>query len=301
MKKVFYIIFILFFLLGCTPKEYTENLEIGKEALKSEKYDEAVIAFNSAKKEKYTDEVNDLLNLAELMNDSVIAFNKGEFEASIYTAEKVKELKGDSKLEEDTISKANLLIKQSEEAKKALETIQKNITKGKTLLEENKFDEAYTVFEELSKNKELSEVESNSTLKTEVLTLMNDTLNKKKVYQEEQEKKKQEEEKKKLEEEKKRKEAEEKKQQEEELKQQEEANKPLTPEEAIELVKQYIDYDPNPNVHFVYEYDNDHGDYVIHVMEEVIDDPETKEGHYATWGWYAVDPVEKFVYDNMNY
>jgi len=46
---------------------------------------------------------------------------------------------------------------------------------------------------------------------------------------------------------------------------------------------------------------NEHGDYVFHVYEIVIDDPITKVGHTATWGWYGVDPINKIVYDAFNY
>ncbi|WP_347549027.1 hypothetical protein ABFG93_16080 [Pseudalkalibacillus hwajinpoensis] len=75
----------------------------------------------------------------------------------------------------------------------------------------------------------------------------------------------------------------------------------LTREEAVQMVKVYASVPDHPNVHIDYSYDNDNGDWVYQVYEVVIDDPETKEGHTATWGWFAVDPEQGYVYDNFNY
>ena len=293
--------FIFLFLAACTSKAYTENLELGKTALKEEKYSDAVKSLTIALNEKETEEVKRLLHLAELMNESANTYNEGNYEASIYTAKKVKEIKGHTKLEDDIILKASSIINVSEEAIDKEAEIQENLIKGKTLLDQNKFDEAYAIFEKMVNDKTVMELESNKAVRNEISNLMNETIDKKKAYLEEQEKKQQEEEKKRKEAEEQAKLAAEQKAKEEERKLQEEANKPLTHEQAIELVKQYINYQPNPNVHIVYDHDNENGDYVIQVYEVVIDDPATKEGHTATWGWYAVDPVNKYVYDNMNY
>lgn len=301
MKKFIFLSFIFLFLAACTPKAYTENLEVGKTALKEEKYSDAVKSLTIALNEKETEEVKRLLHLAELMNESINAYNEGNYEASIYTSKKVKELKGHSKLEEDVILKASSIINVSEEAIEKEEEIQENVIKGKTLLDQNKFDEAYAIFEKIANDKTVMELESNKSVRNEISNLMNETIDKKKAYLEEQEKKRQDEEKKRKEAEEQAKLEAEQKAKEEERKRQEEENKPLTHEQAIELVKQYINYQPNPNVHVAYDHDNENGDYVIQVYEVVIDDPDTKEGHTATWGWYAVDPVNKYVYDNMNY
>ncbi|MGM0903635.1 MAG: hypothetical protein ACQEXB_21365 [Bacillota bacterium] len=298
MRKVLFFSAMILLLIACTPKAYTENLEAGKNALKEEKYAEAVQALSSAQKEKETDEVNSLLHLAERMNDCLTAFSNGEYEASAFTAKKIAALKAHSELEEEIIRKSVSLLESAEKEIKHKELVQEKIIKGQTLLGENKFDEAYIIFKELLEDKT---VLNDNSLMTKLNNLMIDTVDKKKKFLEEEEQKKLAAAKKKQEEEARLKEAEEKKKQEEERKRQEEANKPLTPEQAIELVKQYIDYEPNPNVHFSYDHDNENGDYVIWVYEFVIDDPVTKEGHSATWGWYAVDPVEKYVYNNMNY
>ena len=49
----------------------------------------------------------------------------------------------------------------------------------------------------------------------------------------------------------------------------------------------------------LYDHMNEQGDYVIHVYEIVTDNPETGEGHTATWGWYAVDPITGEIKDDL--
>lgn len=75
----------------------------------------------------------------------------------------------------------------------------------------------------------------------------------------------------------------------------------ISKDEVENLVKQYLDLDDHPNIHVEYDHDNENGDYVVQVFEVVINDPVTKKGHRATWGWYGVDPVNGCVYDAFNY
>jgi len=177
MRKVIFFSTMILLLVACTPKAYTEHLESGKSALKEAKYAEAVQAFSSAQKEKETDEVNSLLNLAELMNDSVTAFSNGEYEASIYTAKKIEAIKTSSELEEEIDRKSASLIELAENEIKNRELVHERIIKGQTLLEENKFDDAYKMFEELSDDKTVLKDHS---LKTKLNNLMKYTIDKKK-------------------------------------------------------------------------------------------------------------------------
>ncbi|WP_143414833.1 hypothetical protein [Geobacillus sp. E263] len=79
-----------------------------------------------------------------------------------------------------------------------------------------------------------------------------------------------------------------------------EKNRPLAHEEAEQLVRDYLNIDSTTsNVFVKYDHDNERGHYVFQVYELVIDNYETKEGHTATIGWYAVDPVNKTVYDAL--
>ena len=72
----------------------------------------------------------------------------------------------------------------------------------------------------------------------------------------------------------------------------------LTSSEAVQLVKNYLNIN-NDKMHV--EYDHMDGDnYIIHVFEVVIDDPQTNVGHTATYGWYGVNKQTKKIYDAFN-
>jgi hypothetical protein len=74
------------------------------------------------------------------------------------------------------------------------------------------------------------------------------------------------------------------------------ANKTLTPEQTIEIVKkQFSQYNSNPNLHYEYDHDISHDGrefYVIHIYENV-------DNHTATIGWYGVDKITGRIYDEM--
>ncbi|MEH7414431.1 hypothetical protein V7266_03945, partial [Neobacillus drentensis] len=86
----------------------------------------------------------------------------------------------------------------------------------------------------------------------------------------------------------------------EQRQQQEVANKTLTHEQAVQIVKEHLNIKSSQNVKIVYDHDAANGDYIIKVYEFVIDNPSTGEGHTATWGWYGVNKQTKAVYDAMN-
>jgi len=76
------------------------------------------------------------------------------------------------------------------------------------------------------------------------------------------------------------------------------ANKTLTHEQAIEVVKkQFPDYKNNANLHYEYDHDSSHDGrqfYVIHIFEYV-------DSHTATMGWYGIDTVTGRIYDEMTF
>ena len=155
------------------------------------------------------------------------------------------------------------------------------------MLEQNNFDEAYTAFQNVAQTEnqhpKLEEITKES------LALMNQTLEKKNAFLTEQKEK---------EEAAKKAEAERIAQEKQKAAQ---TPQKISKEQAEQNVRQFLNLQPNPNLLVEYDHDNENGDYVIHVYEVVIDDPETKEGHTATWGWYGVDPDNGFVYDAFNY
>lgn len=291
MKKILVLICALLFLGGCTPKEYLRQLENGEEELKNGNYEESIESFEKAKAKKETNTVNKLLNISNLLNESKTALENGEFEISIYNAKKIKGIKNMGKYEEIATKNADQLIQESNKLLTIKKEIESSIQKGKTLLEQNKFDEAYNTFKQ-AKNNELKEKNFFIDVQSSLTELMQQSIEAKKTYNEKIEAEKE------LAEAKKKEEA--KKRAEEEKKKQEEADKTLTHKQAEDLVRQYLDIKPNPNV-FV-EYDHDEGNnFIIHVYEVVVDDPNTMEGHTATWGWYGVNKNSRIVYDAFNY
>ncbi|MED3550182.1 hypothetical protein [Cytobacillus praedii] len=286
MKKYLAIIFV-FLLIGCTPKAYTTSLENGKTQLDGNDFSEALKYFEKAEEEKSTEEVNLLIKASDLLNESKKALEAGEFEASVYNAKLVKDIeesKDTMGVLEVAFKKADEIAKESSEHLIQKNKIEDSITKGKTLLEQNKFDEAYATFKDANlnnsnKNKVILD------LSNELNNLMKQTLEAKKAYTEKIEKERQA--------------AEAKKKEEAARKVAEEKKKGLTEEQAKERVKQYIDLKPNPNVFVELDRVED-GNFIFQVYEIVIDDPVTQEGHTATWGWYGVNK-NGIVYDAFNY
>jgi Skp family chaperone for outer membrane proteins len=90
---------------------------------------------------------------------------------------------------------------------------------------------------------------------------------------------------------------EEKRRSEEERKKKEKSS--LTKEEAVQLVIEMTGMTPAESFFVEYDHHTLEGHYVIHLYEVVIDDPETREGHTATYGWYGVVPDTGEVYDYM--
>ncbi|MEI2328961.1 hypothetical protein [Priestia megaterium] len=77
----------------------------------------------------------------------------------------------------------------------------------------------------------------------------------------------------------------------------------LTHEQAEELVRKQQGYSINDPVHIVvYDHDDEDGNYVIHDLEDVKDDPNTpySEAHEATYGWYSVNPKTGEIIDLLN-
>ncbi|QQP13008.1 hypothetical protein FJQ98_02735 [Lysinibacillus agricola] len=296
-------LFILcIFLVGCTSKVYTDNFDKGKIELENGNYSEAIKFFEIAEQEKNTKEIDELISIAKILNDSLIAKKEGKFEASNYNAEKIIDYKikeeVNKKIIESTKKQAREIVKQTDVESAQKEELEANISKGKVLLEQQKFDEAYTIFNALvTQEGDYPSYKLFKDLFVQATNLAKETVDKKEAYIVEQQNKAEEEKKKKAEEEKQRKIAEENAKKEAQKQAQ---NAKVSKEQAKQLVIQKLQLPNNPNLFVEYEYDNEHGDYVFHVYEVVIDDPKTKEGHTATWGWYGVDPKNKYVYDAFN-
>lgn len=293
MKKLSFIILCIF-LVGCTSKTYTENLNNGTSEFKEGNYSEAIELFKVAAKEENTNEIDELLSITTILNDSFTALNEGEFEASVFNAKKIDGYKVEEKSNEEIYglakSEADRILTEANKAISQKADLDEKIAKGKVLLEQQKFDEAYEIFNALVSKEDYLDSKVINSLLTEAENLAKETTEKKEVHTLAEQKKAEEEKQRKLAAEQAKK-AEQKKAQ----------NAKLTKEQAVKLVREQYDIPNKPNLFVEYDHDNEHGDYVIQVYEVVIDDPVTKEGHTATWGWYGVDPIQKLVYDAFDY
>jgi tetratricopeptide (TPR) repeat protein len=73
----------------------------------------------------------------------------------------------------------------------------------------------------------------------------------------------------------------------------------MTKEEAVQRVIDTTGIAPSETFFVEYDHQTPEGHFVIHLYEVVIDDPETREGHTATYGWYGVVLETGEVYDYL--
>ncbi|MGD6892153.1 hypothetical protein [Bacillus mobilis] len=286
MKKLMMIICLLLLTVGCSSKEYDQQMGLGKKAMEDGQYKEAVRYFENAAKEKSTDEIQQYIRLANQMQDSEEALKDGKYEVAIASAEKVIKIK-----EEKIIKgKAEQLIKEAKDLQEKTKSTEKQIQVGKELLHEKKYEEAYETFKEVADKKVSQQFVKDAT------TLMNEAVTAKKQYEDEQEKvrKEQIELEKKKQEQQKIKEEEKRKQQlkekEEEKKKAETSVSNISTAEAEGLVRKQYNVPANTIVE--YDHDNEKGDYVIHVYNVIVNG---EEGHTATVGWFDVNPKTKRI------
>ena len=282
MKKIAFLILTVLILSACTPKAYTESFDAGKAALQKGDFEQAINKFENALEEKETDEAKNYLHFAQTLQESRTLFHSGDFDAAINSIKKLLKEKASEKLAGKVTKQANALLKEIQQAKTVSVTMKEKMIKGKTLLEDNQFDQAAAVFKEVAETTNLPDVAEIETMAKDAAALLAETSKKKnsaeqEIHQQEETANKNEEEKQK----------------------QEEATKTLTQEQAVDLVKKHLNITSEQNVKVVYDHNADNGDYVIHVYEFVVDNPSTGEGHTATWGWYGVNKQTKAVYDTM--
>lgn len=67
MKKLMMIICLILLTVGCSSKEYDQQMGLGKKAMENGQYKEAVRYFENAAKEKSTDEIQQYIRLANQM------------------------------------------------------------------------------------------------------------------------------------------------------------------------------------------------------------------------------------------
>ncbi|WP_312469078.1 hypothetical protein [Neobacillus sp.] len=278
MRRLTFLLLAVIFLSACTPKAYTESMDAGKTALQKGNYTVAIDKFENALEEKETTEAKEYLHVAESMQESLTLYHKGDLDAAINT---LNTLLHNKVAKEKINQQATALLKEIQEAKSLANSLNERMIKGKTLLEQNQFDQAIEVFKEVSQTLGYPENASIEKLTDEASQLVIDSTNKKKAA--DQAKKKQDESKK----------------QENAKEKKKDANETLSHSQAEDLVRKHLGLQADQNVKVVYDHDADNGDYIIHVYEFVVDNSSTGEGHTTTRGWYGVNKNTKAIYDAM--
>ncbi len=300
MKKIIPLLLIVF-LVGCTSQAYKDNLELGTEKLEATNYEEAIEAFEKAKEEKSTDEVKELLQVTKNLKKSQQAFEDGDFEKSIKYAEKVTALKSDSEAVKIAIKKANELIEQVQLVMADIASIKEGIKDGEALLEQEKFSEAYEVFDSIVSRDIKVEHDAIKKLINQTIDLKNEAIDKK----------------------------------EESLINAETDTEPntsssnnpdsnensttngnsnegsnvdinsqnstddITQAKAEKIVKDYLGINASSSLKAEYNGQDDNGNHIFQVYEMILDDPTSGEGHTATWGWYGVNKQTGEVFDAL--
>lgn len=296
MKKLA-IICVAIFLIGCTPKAYTEQLGQGLTAFENEQYDEAYHAFDIAHSHKDTQIVQQYMTASDKMSKASSAYEEGAFDKALSIVAEVFAIKWvevDEKVINTIEGKAQqlqdeieLIVEQEEELQTMIEAIDE-------LLTSNNFDQALALLatydeEQYKKHTSTAILKDNLRMKKdEVLTAQQQF-----IQQQEEEEKRQEAERKQKEEAEKKRKIEEQKAK--------EAAQRLTAAQAEKLVRTHVGADGKPDVYVNYDHDNENGDYVIQVYNVIITDAATGEGHTATWGWFGVNPKTKEIYDAMDF
>ncbi|MBX0358958.1 hypothetical protein [Halobacillus sp. Nhm2S1] len=324
MKKGIVGIFLLFILCACSNQKYNDGMQDLELLLEEQKFDQAEAKLSEVIEVKETEENTVTQNLLESLLYAIETESDNELASAKLLYEDI--LKYNNEHNYKTISIIKRYANQSHEQINSWIThedkINESIQTAFSYAEENEYEDALTLLNELKNEKTTHP--NKKELMSNVDSSIESVENNKRDYEAEQmelkkaeeerlakleaEKKAQEAARKKEEEEAKlkaEKEAQAEKEKEKEKEQQKESNEESTPsnlskEQAAGYVVEYAQVPiDNPNVFVEYDHDNQHGDWVYQVYEVVIDNPETKEGHTATWGWYAVDPNTGYIYNNM--
>ncbi|MDQ0215287.1 tetratricopeptide (TPR) repeat protein [Oikeobacillus pervagus] len=283
MKKVIFLLMIatVFFIVGCTSKEYKLNMDLALEALEDKRYEDALSSFDKAIQEKETKEVKQSIKATERMAKSISLYKKGEFEEAVSKSQLILDTKSEAAALKTLKPQAKSLIAKAKKSEKELQKLKEDLESGKKLLRNGQHEEAYELLKKVAKNKVKhgkgkKMVEAANQLLMDEIEYENQKESivpvekKEEIVQKQPEKPKdpvtsvQE--------------------------------KPITQKDAENLVRKHLNLlDSEIKVRF--DHMNEKGDYIIHVYEYVIDDPATQQGHTATWGWYGVNPKTKEIYD----
>ncbi|MEK3799253.1 hypothetical protein MHI18_13635 [Peribacillus sp. FSL H8-0477] len=276
-KKALLILLALGLLAGCTTRAYETNMELGRNELKKQHYLEASEAFDKAYQDNDSAVAKDLRNLSAAMSKAITAYETSDYPTALTLLDKVIKYKTSEPEGEDVHKQAKKLKAEVSTAIKENEEMTLKLAEGKVLLSQKQFKEARSLFEEVAESNE----PSTSKIKTEAKKLMDQTIQNKDQAGKTIDTEKSEETDKQS-----------------ETKEASESTE-LTTEQGKEVVAEFIKMNDSSNLTIQFDREDEKGNYIFQVYEIVIDNPETKEGHTATWGWYSVNPKTKEVEDLM--
>lgn len=276
-KKALLFILALSLLAGCTTRAYETNMELGRNELKKQHYLEASEAFDKAYQDKDSAEARDLRNLSAAMSKAMTAYETSDYPTALTLVDKVINYKTSEPEGEDVYKQAKELKKEVSTAIKENEEMALKLAEGKVLLSQKQFKEAHSLFREVAESNQ----PSTSKLKSEAKKLIDKTVQSEQQAGKTSETEKPEETDKQA-----------------ETKEASESTE-FTTDEGKELVAEFIKMNDSSNLTIQFDREDEKGNYIFQVYEIVIDNPETKEGHTATWGWYSVNPETKEVEDLM--
>jgi hypothetical protein len=132
MRKISFVMFCLFFLMaGCS--NYDTYIETGMKSLQDEKYSDAVMWFEKAEEEKFTEETKSYKDVAKLMDHGASALKDGKYLEAKDDANQVLQKKKDASLEKAVKSNAEKMLQKANDIE---EKEKERIAKQKKIDEE---------------------------------------------------------------------------------------------------------------------------------------------------------------------
>ena len=179
-----FVLLLLLIVSACSSKEYDSFIQSGNEAVKEEKYEYALDLFQKAAEDKNSEEVQQSITFTSYMIDSLDFFKQGEFSDAALTIGKITKAKEESELIELLKPKALKLQQEATTLTEKYENLSNEYARGKTLLEQNQFDEAYNKFKSVSEYESLHP--RMEEISKEATDWMNKSLERKNIFMAEQ-------------------------------------------------------------------------------------------------------------------
>ncbi|MCM3736708.1 hypothetical protein M3215_12985 [Bacillus cytotoxicus] len=105
-------------LAGCSISNYDAHVEAGMQALKDEKYSDAMMWFEKADQEKSTDETKSFMKVAKQMEHGATALKDGDYKQAMEDSNQVINMKKDATLEKAVKSHAEDMLQKAKDVEK---------------------------------------------------------------------------------------------------------------------------------------------------------------------------------------